>query len=49
MGRYRYHLTMRAKDWRKMAQARLGRPARKFMQDSKNKGVTVFADQNADM
>ena len=48
MGRYRYHLTMRAKDcarWRRLVSGVL----REFMQDSKNKGVTVFADQNADM
>ena len=48
MGRYRYHLTIRAKDcarWRKLISGVL----REFMQDGKNRGVTVFADSNNEM
>nr|WP_297171713.1 primosomal protein N' [uncultured Agathobaculum sp.] len=48
MGRYRYHLTMRAVDsarWRKLIAGVL----REFLQDSKNRGVSVFADQNPDL
>ena len=48
MGRYRYHLTMRAADtarWR----ALIAGVIREFMLDSKNRGVSVFADQNPDL
>ena len=48
MGRYRYHLTIRAKDcarWRRLISGVL----REFMQDGKNRGVTVFADSNNEM
>ena len=48
MGRYRYHLTMRADStarWRSL----IAGVIREFMQDSKNRGVTVFADENPDM
>lgn len=48
MGRYRYHLTMRAQNtarWR----ALIAGVMREFLQDSKNRGVTVFADENPDL
>ena len=48
MGRYRYHLTMRADStarWRSL----IAGVIREFMLDSKNRGVTVFADENPDM
>ena len=48
MGRYRYHITIRAKDcarWRRLISGVL----REFMQDGKNRGVTVFADSNNEM
>ena len=48
MGRYRYHLTMRAESsarWR----ALIAGVIREFMLDGKNRGVTVFADENPDM
>ena len=48
MGRYRYHLTIRAKDcarWRRLISGVL----REFMQDGKNRSVTVFADSNNEM
>ena len=48
MGRYRYHLTMRADStarWRSL----IAGVIREFMQDSKNRGVTVFADENPDL
>ena len=48
MGRYRYHLTIRARDcarWRRLISGVL----REFMQDGKNRGVTVFADSNNEM
>ena len=48
MGRYRYHLTMRAIDsarWRELIAGVL----REFSQDSKNRGVSVFAEQNPDL
>ena len=48
MGRYRYHLTMRAADtarWR----ALIAGVIREFMLDSKNRGVSVFVDQNPDL
>lgn len=48
MGRYRYHLTMRAHNtarWR----ALIAGVMREFLLDSKNRGVTVFADENPDM
>ena len=48
MGRYRYHLTIRAKDcarWRTLISGVL----REFMKDSRNRGITVFADSNNEM
>ena len=48
MGRYRYHLTMRADStarWRSL----IAGVIREFMLDSKNRGVTVFADENPDL
>ena len=48
MGRYRYHLTMRAESsarWR----ALIAGVIREFMLDGKNRGVTVFADENPDL
>ena len=48
MGRYRYHLTMRAQNtarWR----ALIAGVMREFLHDSKNRGVTVFADENPDL
>ncbi len=48
MGRYRYHITMRSHDtkrWRSLVSGVL----REFMGDSKNRGVTVFADKNPDI
>ena len=48
MGRYRYHLTMRADSnarWRSL----IAGVIREFMQDSKNRGVTVFAEENPDL
>ena len=48
MGRYRYHLTMRARNtarWRSLIAGVL----REFLLDSKNRGVTVFADENPDL
>ena len=48
MGRYRYHLTMRADStprWR----ALIAGVIREFLQDSKNRGVTVFAEENPDL
>lgn len=48
MGRYRYHLTMRAQNtarWRSL----IAGVMREFLQDSKNRGVTVFADENPDL
>lgn len=47
-GRYRYHLTMRAQNtarWRSLVAGVI----REFMLDSKNRGVTVYADVNPDM
>lgn len=48
MGRYRYHLTMRAQNtarWRALVAGVM----REFLRDSKNRGVTVFADENPDL
>lgn len=48
MGRYRYHLTMRAQNtarWR----ALIAGVMREFLQDSKNRGITLFADENPDL
>ena len=48
MGRYRYHLTMRAQNtarWRALVAGVI----REFLRDSKNRGVTVFADENPDL
>ena len=48
MGRYRYHLTMRAKNtarWRSLIAGVL----REFAQDSKNRGITLFSDANPDL
>ena len=48
MGRYRYHLTMRADStprWR----ALIAGVIREFLQDSKNRGVTVFAEEDPDL
>nr|WP_297177562.1 primosomal protein N' [uncultured Agathobaculum sp.] len=48
MGRYRYHLTMRAHNtarWRSLIAGVL----REFALDSKNRGITVFADENPDL
>lgn len=48
MGRYRYHLTMRADStarWRSL----IAGVIREFMLDSKNRGVTVFVDENPDL
>ena len=48
MGRYRYHLTMRAQNtarWRSLIAGVL----REFALDSKNRGITVFADENPNL
>ena len=48
MGRYRYHLTMRGQNtarWRALVAGVM----REFLRDSKNRGVTVFADENPDL
>ncbi|MDO4269618.1 MAG: primosomal protein N' [Eubacteriales bacterium] len=48
MGRYRYHLTMRAENnarWR----ALIAGVMREFMLDGKNRGITLFADANPDL
>ena len=48
MGRYRYHLTMRAQNtarWR----ALIAGVMREFLQDSKNRGITLFADEIPDL
>ena len=48
MGRYRYHLTMRARDSARFRGLVSG-VLREFMLDSRNRGVTVFADSNPDL
>lgn len=48
MGRYRYHLTMRARDSARFRSLVSG-VLREFMLDSRNRGVTVFADSNPDL
>lgn len=48
MGRYRYHLTLRAADsprWR----ALIAGVTREFLRDSKNRGVTLFADGSPEL
>ena len=48
MGRYRYHLTMRAQNtarWRSL----IAGVMREFALDSKNRNVSIFADENPDM
>ena len=48
MGRYRYHLTRRA-DSSPRGRALISGVIREFMQDSKNRGVTVFAEETPDL
>ena len=48
MGRYRYHLTMRSKENARFRSLVSG-VLREFMLDSRNRGVTVFADSNPDL
>ncbi|MDO5141982.1 MAG: primosomal protein N' [Eubacteriales bacterium] len=48
MGRYRYHLTLRAQDsarWR----ALIAGVMREFLQDRKNRGLSLFADGDPDL
>ena len=44
----RYHLTMRARDSARFRSLVSG-VLREFMLDSRNRGVTVFADSNPDL
>ena len=48
LGRYRYHLTLRGTECARRRGLVAG-VMREFMQDSKNRGVTVFADLNPDL
>lgn len=48
MGRYRYHLTLRGEENARRRTLVAG-VMREFMLDSKNKGVTLFADVNPDL
>jgi len=48
MGRYRYHLTLRGVENARRRQLIAG-VIREFMTDSKNRGVTLFADCNPDL